>query len=262
MLQSPSPNRQSAGNVVSREGKTRFLDWVHQEQLRTKGFRWRAGPLNEYLLTADRSSAFFSAHLSNPWQPHSIPCLWNSDQSKRKELKILTLEFSINDNPCLPTVNLWVDMSDSHTFNKFFRALLLIKSRQQKITLDSLEKRLKWRFRCTRFIEGELSADTFSTPHISPPPEGAEQGCGLSWSLASVWSYREPWSVNCMTGLISPWSKRAVLCPHINQSLIVGCQGGGHNLPNKEAPVWGQFSRERGNSDPLITNTRSSWGYG
>lgn len=105
------------------------------------------------------------------------------------------------------------------------------------------------------------------SPHLSHLPqeaagERAGQGCGLGWSLASVWSPRESWSVNYTTGLISPGSKRAVLCPHINQSLIVGCQRGGCTLPGKAVLDCSQFSRERGSSDPLITSTHISWGMG
>lgn len=104
-----------------------------------------------------------------------------------------------------------------------------------------------------------------SFPTSSPSEaagEGAEQGCDLSWSLASVRSHREPWNVNCTTELISPWSKSAVSYPHMNRSLAAGCQKRDHNLPGKAASGWGQFSREGDCSDPLTTNIHSRCRYG
>lgn len=124
--------------------------------------------------------------------------------------------------------------------------------------LGSLETEWKWRFRSTWCIE--RWALRRSLPHASCLTS-SRSGWAKGVVLASVWSHREPWSMNCTTRLISPWSKRAVLCHTlINHWLWAAREEA--NLPGKAAPGWGQFSREGGSSDPLVTNTPSSWGIG
>lgn len=157
MLQGPSPSRQRAGDSVSGKGKTEGLWSGALGTAVDKVSMWRTGALNEYLQQAEILSFLFCL-LPKSQQSHSTPLLWNSDQPKRRELRIL--EFSANDHPYLLTMTLWVDRSDSHTqsFQWLFQALT---GNQEQTTKDHVlgfqKQSPRWGFSCMWFTEDGLS---------------------------------------------------------------------------------------------------------